>query len=271
MNCMSEEQMKTAFKKMKLHYLMHHLDDFVSLASKNKLAPRQLIEQLLSLEMQESQALSVQSRLKSAKLGKFAPIANFDWNWPKTISRPSIEKLLALNFIDEPANAIFIGTAGLGKTMIAKNIGYQAALAGKSVYFSEAAEALEELGSMASPLTFKRRIAKYTKPDLLILDEVGYLSHSAKSADVLFHIINRRHEKSSTIITTNKSFTDWGTVFPGAGCVVAMVDRLTECAEVLLIEGPSYRLRKSEERRQLATTTTTTTTKATKEKSHAHK
>ena len=135
MNFMNEEQMKVTLKKMKLHYLAQHFDDFVSLASKNKLAPRQLIEQLLGLELQEAQALSTEGRLKSAKLGKFSPLANFDWNWPKKISRPTIEQLSTLKFIDEPANVILIGTAGLGKTMIAKNLGYQAVLAAKCTLF----------------------------------------------------------------------------------------------------------------------------------------
>lgn len=255
----------TSLEKLKLFYLAKNLDDFVSLATKQKLSPMQILELLMTKEQEDFKRRSTEARLKTAKLGRFNPVSAFDWAWPKKIPRETIERLFKLDFLDEPANVIFVGTAGLGKTMIAKNLGYHAVLAGKSVVFADTGELLRDLGGLDSTLAFKRQLAKYSKPDLLILDELGYLSaYSTKSADILFHIVSSRHEKKSTIITTNKTFKEWSTVFPGAGCVVAMIDRLTHCAEIIGIEGDSYRLKQSEERQRRQNT-------ERKEKGHEQK
>ncbi len=252
----SNERIGSDLSRLRLNYLATHLDDFIARATKKRLSAMQIIEQVAELELAEARKRLVDSRLKAAKLGRFRPMADYEWSWPKNIPRQTLDQLFTLAFVEEPANAILVGTAGLGKTMIAKNLGFQAAMAGHSVLFVEAADMLTELGAADSPAVFKRRLGHYVRPRLLILDEVGYLSHSGKSADLLFQVVSKRHEQSSTIITTNKAFKEWGSVFPGAGCVVALIDRLTQCSEIILIEGDSYRLKQAEDRRKRKTSKT---------------
>ncbi len=113
--------------------------------------------------------------------------------------------------------------------------------------FATAGQLLGDLAGLDSDSALRYRLRRYAAPDLLVIDEVGYLSYSNRHADLLFELINRRHEKKSTLITTNKSFSEWPEVFPNAGCVVAMIDRLVHHAEILAIKGESYRRKEAQE------------------------
>jgi len=140
---------------------------------------------------------------------------------------------------------IMIGQNGLGKSMIAKNICNTAIMAGYSVLFRSASALIEDL-QCESPASRKRKLRVYGNAGLLCIDEVGYLSYDDKAADLLYEIVNRRYERRSLIVTTNRGFKEWNEVFPNASCIVTLVDRLTHHADVTKIEGDSYRLRESE-------------------------
>lgn len=125
--------------------------------------------------------------------------------------------------------------------MLAKNIGLAALLAGKTVRFTTLAAALADLLQQESLPAFERRLKRYTQPAVLILDERGYLPCYSRAADILFNIISRRHEQRSTVITTNLAFKQWGTVFPGAACVVALVDRFAQHCHKVDIDADCWR------------------------------
>ena len=247
---MAPEELNKLFLKLGFHYLAKSSADFCAHIAKKKLSAYELIEQLARLEDEERLRRGLMRRVSCAGLGRFRPLGDYDWNWPKKINREAIEELMTLKFVDEPANVFIFGPSGIGKTMIAKNIGYQAALCGHGVLFTEASEMLSDLERQESPRMLKLRLQRYTKPKLLVIDEVGYLSYSNRAADLLFQLVSRRHEKTSTIITTNVAFKDWGVVFPGAACMVALIDRLTHRAEIISIEGDSFRRKEAGERRQ---------------------
>jgi DNA replication protein DnaC len=154
---------------------------------------------------------------------------------------------MTLDFLNSATNAFLIGSSGLGKTMIAQNVAHQAVLNGHTVVFATAGQLLGELAGLDSDSALRYRLRRYAAPDLLVVDEVGYLSYSNRHADLLFELINRRHEKKSTLITTNRSFSEWSEVFPNASCVVAMIDRLVHHAEILSIKGESYRRKEAQE------------------------
>jgi DNA replication protein DnaC len=231
--------------KLGLRVSAANLDDLISRATRHKLSPRAMLEEIASAELAERASRSLQRLLVQARIGRFKPISDFDWNWPKKIDRQLIERALSLDFILEARNLILIGANGLGKTMIAKNIAYRAVTSGHSVVFRTASDLLADLQS-DSPQTRRRKFNYYARPRLLCIDELGYLSYDSNAADLIYEIVNRRYERCSILITTNRGFKDWNAVFPNATCIATLLDRLTHHAEITLVEGKSFRVRESE-------------------------
>jgi DNA replication protein DnaC len=203
---------------------------------------------LLDWEEQERARRSLERRLAEAHIGRFKPLSDFDWTWPKSCDRMAIEALMSLDFLKEPSNVILIAPNGLGKTMLAQNVAHQAVISGHSVLFTTAGHMLGDLAALDSDSALRRRLRHYARPRLLIIDEVGYLSYSNRHADLLFELVSRRYEQSSTFITTNRPFGEWHEVFPNAACVVSLVDRLIHHAEILGLDGESYRHKEAQER-----------------------
>lgn len=206
------------------------------------------LPRLVDYEQAERQRRSLARRLRFARLGAFKPLCDFDWQWPKKIDRLAIEELTALEFLTEAANVVLIGPNGTGKTMIAQNLAHAALLAGHRVRFTTASAMLNDLAAQDSAAAVPRRLRHYCRPALLAIDELGYLSYDARYADLLFEVVTRRYQQRSTRLTTNKPFSEWNQVFPNAACVVTIIDRLVHKAEILTIEGDSYRLKEARER-----------------------
>jgi DNA replication protein DnaC len=209
----------------------------------------ELRQRLCDWQETERRNRSLDGRLAKSRIGRFKSMADFDWQWPKAIDRAGIEELLALDFMKDAANVILIGPNGVGKTMIARNIAYQALLAGHTVRFVTASAMLADLAAQESAQARHRRLMRYTTPALLAIDELGYLSYDNRYADLLYEVIDARHLKRSTLVTTNRPFSEWTEVFPNAACVVTLVDRLTNCSDVAEIHASSYRLKEAQERR----------------------
>jgi DNA replication protein DnaC len=205
------------------------------------------INQLLQWEEDERAKSSLATRLKSSRVGRFKPLADFDWNWPKKTDQQAIEEFMNLSFINEAMNIILCGPNGVGKSMIAKNIAYQAIIHGQTALFTTAGHMLGDLTAQDGDLALKRKLKFYTTPKLLVIDEVGYLSYSNRYADLLFEIVSRRYHLKPTIITTNKPFTEWRDIFPNATCVVSLIDRLVHRSEIINIDAESYRLKEAME------------------------
>jgi DNA replication protein DnaC len=220
---------------------------FLQHATKSKLSPAQVLEELVAIEWRERDAKNLERRLRLARLGNFLPVDKFDWDHPKKIDRDLYEELLNLDFVERGENVLLRGQAGAGKTTLAQNLGHAALKAGYSVRFTTLATALTDLLKQESLPALDRRLRRYVNPHLLIIDEIGYIPCDNRSADVLYNIITRRHEQSATVITTNLSFKQWGTVFPGAACIAALIDRFAQHLHVLDIDAESYRPKKPRE------------------------
>ena len=214
-------------------------------ATRSRLSPVQTIEQLIALEHREREGHNLAQRTRLADLGKFKPLDQFDWNWPRRIDRALYERLLDGEFISAGANVLLRGPSGTGKTCLAQNLGFTMLQQGHRVRFTTLAQAIADLSKHDSLPAFERRLRTYTKPALLVLDEMGYLPADARGGDLLYNIISRRHQQRPTIITTNLGFKQWGAIFPGAACVAALVDRFTESCHVLDIDADSWRQKKN--------------------------
>ena len=206
------------------------------------------LERLFSWEQIERQQRSLERRLNNAKLGRFKPLHEFDWQWPTKIDQQAIHTLMQLDFLTTTSNIILIGSNGVGKSTIAQNLAYQAVMQGHTVLFTTAANMLGDLTAQDGDNALRRRLKHYARPRLLLIDEIGYLSYSNRHADLLFEIINRRYEQNSTVVTTNRPFAEWNEVFPNAACVVSLIDRLVHHSQIIAIEGESYRMKEAQER-----------------------
>lgn len=211
------------------------------------------LPKLVAWEEEERTRRSLERRLKDARIGRFKSLADFDWAWPARCDRGAIEGLMELAFMGEAANVVLVGPNGVGKSTLAKNVAHQALIRGHTVKFTTAGELLGDLAALDSDAALRRRIRHYASPDLLVIDEIGYLSYSNRHADLLFELVSRRYETKSTLVTTNKAFSAWSEVFPNASCVVSLIDRLVHHSEVVAIEGDSYRLKEARERAEQRT------------------
>src|SRR6266545_1489053 len=214
---------------------------FFAHAHKSRLGPTQVGEGLVALERRARETTNLERRTRAAYLGKFKPIDRFDWSHPRKIDRALVERLLALDFLARGENVLVRGQSGVGKTMLAQNLGHAALVAGHTVRFTTLAAALADLLQQESIPAFERRLKRYLRPRLLVLDELGYLPVDSRAADMLYAIVSRRHEQRSTIISTNLAFKQWGTVFPGAACVGALVDRFAQHCHKVEIAADSWR------------------------------
>lgn len=233
------EDLRRRANRLRLYGLLSRLDE---------LAREPWVPELLALEETERRRRSHQYRISNAKLGAFKPMVEFDWKHPKKIDRRQIEALFDLAFIEEHDNVVIVGPNGVGKTMLAQNLTYQAVSRGHPARFVAASDMLNDLVSVDGSAR-QHRFKRYTGPRLLTIDEVGYLRYDTRHADLLYDVVRLRYEaRRPIIITTNKAFSEWNHVFDSAACVVTLIDRLCHRAEIVTIDGSSFRAKEAEER-----------------------
>ncbi len=225
-------------RALKLHGLLAHWP---------KVENQPWLPEMLDWEEQARTQRGLERRLRQARLGTFKPLADFDWKWPKKLDRNQIEDLFRFQWLEDTTNVVLVGPNGVGKTLLAKNLVYQAVLKGVTARFLTASELLNTLVEQDSATALRKKIAFFTRPQLLAIDELGYLSYDTRYADLLFEVVSRRYEHKPLLLTTNKPFAEWGEVFPNATSVVTLVDRLVHRCEIVSIEGESYRLKESKQ------------------------
>ncbi len=206
------------------------------------------VTRLLDWEETERQRRGLERRLAAARIGRFKPLVDFDWDWLEHCDREAAEDLMRLDFIEQATNAVLVGPVGTGKSTVVRNLAYQAVLHGHTALFVTAAEMLIDLAAQETAAALGRRLKRYLRPRVLVIDELGYLSYGDRHADLLFEVISGRYENKPTLVTTARPFAEWGELFPNASCVVSLVDRLVHNAEILTFKGQSWRLKEAQER-----------------------
>ena len=241
-----EKQLLTHLQYLKLPHIRDHFNPMTKQAIDKDWNHVQYLANLVEGEAHQRRDRAIQRLVKKARFPIIKTMDQFRWNWPSKINRLQIQNFFRLNFIDEKSNIILLGGVGLGKTHLSIALGHAACLAGHSVLFTTAVEAINSLSAAQAAGRLAQELGKYNKPKLLILDELGYLPIDKTGADLLFQIFSNRYEQGSMIITTNRAFKDWSEIFNNDSTLTsAILDRLLHHAEPVVIEGKSYRMKES--------------------------
>jgi len=229
---------------LKLSFMQDHYRDLAAQAAKKHWSHLDYLEKLADGEAAMRRDRSIERRIRLARFPVIKTLDQFKWSWPKNINRLQIQNLFRLNFIKDKFNIIFLGGVGLGKTHLASALGYAACLKGHAVLFATAIDVINTLAAAQAAGRIKQELKKYTRPALLILDELGFLPIDKAGADLLFQIISLRYEQGALVITSNRAFKDWPEIFNNDSTLTsAILDRLLHHAETVVIESKSYRIR----------------------------
>jgi DNA replication protein DnaC len=229
---------------LKLPFIAEQYGELAKHAAHKAWSHVDYLASLLEGEVDLRRDRATQSRIRLARFPVIKTLEQFRWDWPTRLNRLQVQNHFRLEFIKDKANLIFLGGVGLGKTHLATALGYAACLKGHAVLFASAIDVINTLAAARSAGQLKQELKKYTKPALLILDELGYLPIDKIGADLLFQVISLRYEHGAMVITSNRAFKDWPTIFNHDSTLTsAVLDRLLHHAETVIIEGKSFRMK----------------------------
>lgn len=240
----NESLLDRHLKYLKLPFMREQHHPLAKQAAKDGWSHEDYLEKLADGEAALRKDRSIQRRIRMARFPVIKTLDQFNWTWPKKINRLQVQQLFRLQFIKQASNVIFLGGVGVGKTHLASALGYAACLEGYPVLFATAIDVINTLSVAQTAGTMKQTLKKFTRPSLLILDELGFLPIDKAGADLLFQVISLRYEQGALVITTNRAFKDWPEIFNNDSTLTsAILDRLLHHAETILIEGKSYRMK----------------------------
>jgi DNA replication protein DnaC len=241
----SIEPLSKLLMRLQLSNVRSHYHELAQTAAEQGWSHLAYLQRLIEGEVAHRDDKSLERRIRLARFPLFKTLDQFQWSWPKKINRPQIQNLFHLGFIEQKANVLFLsGTPGLGKTHLSIAIGRTACSSGYSVLFTTAINMIQTLSAAIAVGAgeLQHVMQRYLKPALLICDEVGYLPIDKLGADLLFQVVSQRYERGSIILTTNRPFKRWAQIFNNDSTLTsALLDRLLHHAEVVVIEGSSFR------------------------------
>ena len=208
-----------------------------------RLAATEAISRLLSAQISLRNNRRLQAAMRSSRLPAVKTLESFDFSFQPSIKREQIESLHELNFIDRKENVVLLGPPGVGKTHLAISLAIAAAQRGRRVYYGTLIDLITSLEEAQAAGQLTRRLAVLTHPSLLVVDEIGYLPINHTGAVLFFQLMNRRYERASTVLTSNKGFEEWGEVLGDDVMAAALIDRVLHHCHLVNIRGNSYRMR----------------------------
>jgi DNA replication protein DnaC len=236
-------QLDGLLEKLKMDHLASQLDAISEQASKRELNYKEFLIDALSAEWRGRHQRTMESRLKWARLPWVRTLEQFDFGFQPSIDRKVIRELATTAFVERAENVVFLGPPGVGKTHLAVSLAVKAAEAGYRVFFVTLETLMARLVRAQQENRLERQLQQFVYPRVLVLDEVGYLPLSRNEASLFFRLLTRRYERGSMILTSNKTFVDWGEIFNDQVLATAILDRLLHHATTINIKGESYRLR----------------------------
>jgi DNA replication protein DnaC len=238
------ETLRAQFERLQLVFMREHYTEVLQQAAQQQWTPEEILDRLLAGEIQRRDDRALQRRIKAARFPLIKTLDDFDWSWPKKINRAQIQHLFHLDWLPQQGNVFFLGGVGLGKSHLALALGYHACHQGYSVRWVTAIDLVNTLLAAQHAHRLQTELKAFLKPQLLALDELGYMPIDKAGADLLFQVISERYERGAICLTTNKPFKQWATIFNNdATMASAILDRLLHHGEPVVIEGKSYRMK----------------------------
>ena len=232
-------------KQLRLKTISELLPQVIDTTAQKNWSLIETIGHLFDIELETRRQNRIALRFRQSKLNQKLTIDQFDFNHHGSRKRQKskILNLLTLAFLEKKMDIILIGNPGVGKSFLAKAIAYAATQAGIKTLFTTAMDMINHLIAAEADHSLLKKLLYYQSPDLLVIDEIGYLALGKQGSNLFFQVISQRHENKSSIITTNLPFADWGKVFDSTTVATAIADRLVYNSQILILEGTSYRKR----------------------------
>jgi DNA replication protein DnaC len=237
------DRIRSMLADLKMPGALEELDPILQGIDGGKLTAPEAIEALLGAQITLRNNRRLQAAMRSSRLPAVKTLETFDFTFQPSIKREQIDSLFELGFVERKENVIFLGPPGVGKTHLAISLAIAAAQSGRRVYYGTLADLVNSLEEAQAASRLQQRLKVLTHPALLVVDEIGYLPISRTGAMLFFQLMSRRYEQASTVLTSNKSFEEWGDILGDDVMAAALIDRLLHHCHIVNIRGNSYRVR----------------------------